>query len=126
MSFDKGMPAGEYCNIIDGCATKVTVGSDGMASININNYEEPILAICVDCSADPIPTIKPPPRTTTMIIPTVPCVGDNCPTVPTTTGTTKSTVSQSTTTFVPPTVPCVGDWCPTSTSFFPKNRVLIK
>lgn len=106
------MPGGEYCNIIDGCATKVKVNSDGTASITINNYEEPILAICVGCSADPIPTIKPPPRTTTSTLPTVPCVGNNCPTA--STASTRSTASTPTTVFVPPTAPCVGAYCPTS------------
>jgi len=45
-----GLPAGHYCNIVDGCATSVQVAPDGMAQIRINNTEEPILAICVDCN----------------------------------------------------------------------------
>jgi len=57
------MPAGTYCNIIDNCATSVNVGADGKAQIKIDNYEEPILAICVGCSADNVPT--PPPAPTT-------------------------------------------------------------
>ena len=36
----KGLPAGMYCNIIDDCATSITVGSDGKAQVTINNYEE--------------------------------------------------------------------------------------
>nr|QJE50400.1 alpha amylase-related protein [Diaphanosoma celebensis] len=59
-----GMPAGTYCNIIDDCASSVTVGSDGRAQISISNYEEPILAICVGCSADGWPTAGPGATTT--------------------------------------------------------------
>lgn len=50
-----GLPAGTYCNIIDDCKTSVTVGSDGRARIQINNYEEPILAICVGCDSSSPP-----------------------------------------------------------------------
>ena len=58
------MPAGTYCNIIDNCATSVNVGADGKAQIKIDNYEEPILAICVGCSADNVPTPPPAPSKT--------------------------------------------------------------
>ncbi|KAF0291644.1 Alpha-amylase 1 [Amphibalanus amphitrite] len=44
-----GLPAGSYCNLIDDCATTVQVNGDGTADINIDNDEEPILAICVGC-----------------------------------------------------------------------------
>ena len=47
-----GMPAGTYCNIMDGCATQVRVNSDGTAKIQISNSEEPILAICQGCTGD--------------------------------------------------------------------------
>jgi len=58
-----GMPAGEYTNIIDG--TKVSVGSDGSASISISNSEG-IFAICVGCDGQgPGPTGGPMPSTTT-------------------------------------------------------------
>jgi alpha-amylase len=40
------LPAGSYCNIIDDCASSIQVGADGMAQISIDNYEEPILAVC--------------------------------------------------------------------------------
>ncbi|XP_032776971.2 alpha-amylase [Daphnia magna] len=60
-----GLPAGTYCNIIDSCATNINVGSDGKARIQINNYEEPIVAICVGCTADSGPT-------------SAPCTGSNC------------------------------------------------
>jgi len=46
-----GLPAGTYCNLIDDCASSITVGGDGKANIKINNYEEPILAVCTDCSS---------------------------------------------------------------------------
>lgn len=59
-----GLPAGSYCNIIDNCATTVTVGADSRAQIKINNYEEPILAICVGCSSDSWPTPGPGLTTT--------------------------------------------------------------
>lgn len=55
----QGLPAGTYCNIVDNCATNVNVGADGKARIQINNYEEPILAICVGCTADGGPTPSP-------------------------------------------------------------------
>ena len=62
---NKGLPAGTYCNIIDSCATNINVGADGNARIQINNYEEPIVAICVGCTADSGPTSPP-------------CTGNNC------------------------------------------------
>lgn len=42
-----GLPKGVYCNIIDDCATSISVGGNGVATISINNYEEPYLAVCV-------------------------------------------------------------------------------
>ena len=47
ISCSKGLPAGTYCNIIDDCKTSIRVKSDGKARIHLNNYDEPILAICV-------------------------------------------------------------------------------
>jgi alpha-amylase len=76
-----GLPAGEYCNVIQGCATSsgcegqtVTVNGDGTASINIEG-DDPILAIHVEAMAGsnqciqtsppvtPAPTLEPPPST---------------------------------------------------------------
>ncbi|XP_046454250.1 alpha-amylase-like isoform X3 [Daphnia pulex] len=72
-SLQTGLPAGSYCNIIDDCASSIQVGADGMAQISINNYEEPILAVCAGgCGGGggtPGPTIPtttgptPPPMT---------------------------------------------------------------
>ena len=49
-----GLPAGDYCNVIQGCPTNngctgdiITVGGDGKAVIKITNPEEPFLAIHV-------------------------------------------------------------------------------
>lgn len=108
------LPAGEFCNIIDGCATKVKVGIFGDADLSFNNYEEPIFAICVDCSADPIPTVQPPPRPTTTTTPTTTTPTTTTPTTTTPTTTTTQAPTTSTTTFQPPTVPCVAEGCPTS------------
>lgn len=69
---NEGLPAGSYCNIIDDCASSIQVGADGMAQVNINNYEEPIMAVCVGCGGGggtpgPIVTTTagptPPPMT---------------------------------------------------------------
>ncbi|CAG0902207.1 unnamed protein product [Darwinula stevensoni] len=62
-TFQTGMPAGTYCNIIDGCASQVTVNGDGNAQIRITNADEPILAICQGCDGDTWPT--PDPTATT-------------------------------------------------------------
>jgi len=50
-----GLPAGQYCNVIQGCPTSngcagdtITVENDGMANIRINNNNEPMLAIHVE------------------------------------------------------------------------------
>jgi alpha-amylase len=71
-----GLPAGTYCNLIDNCKTSLTVGADGKANVKIDNYEDPILAVCVGCDATS-PTAGPTG-------PTVPTV----PTIPTTQGPT--------------------------------------
>ena len=49
-----GLPAGDYCNVVQGPATKsgctgdvIRVGSDGKGLIKITNPEEPFLAIHV-------------------------------------------------------------------------------
>ena len=44
-----GLPAGSYCNLVDGCATSLEVGGDGMADVSIESEDEPILAVCVGC-----------------------------------------------------------------------------
>ena len=90
-----GLPAGTYCNIIDDCASSITVGGDGKALVTINNYEEPIFAACVGCETGPVPTAtagtprptSPTTPSTTIYVPTVPCVGAGCSvtTTPTTT-----------------------------------------
>ncbi|KZS14665.1 Alpha-amylase 1 [Daphnia magna] len=88
-----GLPAGTYCNIIDDCATSITVGSDGKALVQINNYEEPIFAACVGCETGPVPTATagtarpttPTTPKTTVYVPTVPCVGPGCSITTTTT-----------------------------------------
>lgn len=46
---EKGLPAGSYCNIIDNCASSIQVGYDGSALVTIDNYDEPILAVCIYC-----------------------------------------------------------------------------
>jgi len=55
-SLQTGLPAGSYCNIIDNCTTNVHVAADGTAQITINNYDEPMVAICVGCTSDGGPT----------------------------------------------------------------------
>lgn len=57
-----GLPAGKHCNIIDDCASSIQVGADGKAEVVINNYEEPILAVCIGCDGTP-GTGTPPTRT---------------------------------------------------------------
>ena len=60
-----GLPAGTYCNIIDDCATSVTVDASGMGAISITNYDEPILALCPGCPTLPtLPTSGPTASTT--------------------------------------------------------------
>ena len=39
-----GLPAGSYCNLIDDCATRITVDRSGNAQIVINNNGEPVVA----------------------------------------------------------------------------------
>ena len=53
-TFHTGLPAGDYCNVIEGCPTStgcsgkmVTVDGSGNARIIIDNYDEPIAAIHV-------------------------------------------------------------------------------
>jgi alpha-amylase len=83
-----------YCNIIDDCATSITVGSDGKAQVTINNYEEPMFAACVGCETGPVPTATagtarptvPTTPKTTVTVPTVPCFGAGCSVTTTTTG----------------------------------------
>jgi alpha-amylase len=57
-TFYTGLPAGDYCNVIEGCPTSegcsgktVTVDSGGNARIIIDNYDEPIAAIHVEAMA---------------------------------------------------------------------------
>eukprot|EP00095_Tigriopus_kingsejongensis_P000508 maker-scaffold367_size194084-snap-gene-0.49 protein:Tk00508 transcript:maker-scaffold367_size194084-snap-gene-0.49-mRNA-1 annotation:"hypothetical protein DAPPUDRAFT_64687" len=50
-SVQTGLPAGDYCNIIDSCASSVSVAADGTADISITNPDG-ILAICVSCSGE--------------------------------------------------------------------------
>ena len=77
----KGLAAGTYCNLIDDCASSITVGADGKANVKINNYEEPILAVCTDCSSGgsvgtpgstlpttPLPTLGPGAKRTVIFI----------------------------------------------------------
>jgi alpha-amylase len=52
------MAAGEYCNIIDSCATKITVGSDGSAHITISDPDNPVVAFCVGCDGSGV-TVDP-------------------------------------------------------------------
>ncbi len=47
--FQIDLPEGNYCNIIDDCATSIQVASDGKANVRIDNYDEPIIAVCLDC-----------------------------------------------------------------------------
>ncbi|MCL4132554.1 UNVERIFIED_CONTAM: hypothetical protein GTU68_044330 [Idotea baltica] len=51
MSLPTGMPAGDYCDLITNCEKTVTVNADGTANIVIDNYDDPFVAICQDCSA---------------------------------------------------------------------------
>lgn len=53
-----GLPAGDYCNVIQGCPTSsgcegetITVDSSGNARIKITNGDEPILAIHIEARA---------------------------------------------------------------------------
>jgi alpha-amylase len=89
-SLQTGLPAGSYCNIIDNCATNVNVGADGTAQITINNYEEPILAICVGCTADSGPTIGPGLTTTPSSVQTT-TGGGGCTNAPPT-GTSRTVI----------------------------------
>ncbi|XP_059078681.1 alpha-amylase-like [Tigriopus californicus] len=72
-SVQTGLPGGDYCNIIDSCASSVTVQSDGTADISINN-DDGVLAICVGCKGDEIvpgPTSAPGETTTKTTITTM-------------------------------------------------------
>lgn len=49
VSFDTGLPDGDYCDIVHDCAQTVTV-SGGRATITRYQDNDPIVAICVnDC-----------------------------------------------------------------------------
>ena len=48
----KGLPAGTYCNIIDDCKTSLQVRADGMAQVHLDNHDDPILAVCIECDGD--------------------------------------------------------------------------
>ncbi|XP_065557068.1 alpha-amylase 1-like [Artemia franciscana] len=73
MTMQTGMPAGSYCEIISGCATQITVGSDGNALIEINT-DESIIAFCQGCNGDGpgVITRTPGPTTSTTSGPTLP------------------------------------------------------
>jgi len=47
VTLQTGLPAGQYCDLISECATKVTVAADGTARIVIHNKDIPVLAIIV-------------------------------------------------------------------------------
>ena len=58
-TFQTGMPAGQYCNVIQGCATSsgcvgdtITVNSDGSVSITVPSGDEPMIAIHVGSDPD--------------------------------------------------------------------------
>ena len=42
-----GLPAGQYCDLITDCASKITVDGSGNAHIIINNQDEPVVAFIV-------------------------------------------------------------------------------
>ena len=42
-----GLPAGQYCDLISDCKTKVTIDKSGVAHVVITNSEEPIVAVLV-------------------------------------------------------------------------------
>ncbi|PAA52154.1 hypothetical protein BOX15_Mlig014993g1 [Macrostomum lignano] len=86
-TFQTGMPAGRYCNVIRGCpnsnggcngAEPVTVNSDGTASVSIADWDNPIFAIHVEAKAGSGSCtgsgggVEPPPETTTTPGPTQP------------------------------------------------------
>jgi len=48
-NFQTGLPAGEYCDIIQDCNRKITVRGDGTATISRVSDQEPMVAICVGC-----------------------------------------------------------------------------
>ncbi|XP_050415125.2 alpha-amylase [Patella vulgata] len=47
MQLKSGMPAGSYCDLISDCKKKINVDGNGMVSVNIDNNDEPIMAIIV-------------------------------------------------------------------------------
>lgn len=62
---ETGLPAGEYCNIIDECATTVTVDAASMATISIDGPDK-MVALCVGCTGDPVdPGVTGEPADTT-------------------------------------------------------------
>lgn len=68
-----GLPAGTYSELVT-CAS-VTVGADGNAMVSITNEEEPIFAICQDCTCDEaaiVTATADPDITPTTPVPTSP------------------------------------------------------
>ena len=46
-----GLPAGDYCDIIHDCEQTVTVNGDGTATVRKAQSNDPVVAICVGCTA---------------------------------------------------------------------------
>ncbi|ESO93717.1 hypothetical protein LOTGIDRAFT_228508 [Lottia gigantea] len=48
LQLQSGMPGGSYCDLVTDCKKKINVDGSGRVSVNIDNNEEPIIAIVVD------------------------------------------------------------------------------
>ena len=97
---DTGLPEGDYCNIIDGCETKVEVDANGMANITVDTPEQ-IIALCINClGEDPtsVPTTTSTTATTTTTTTTTTSSTTSTTSTTTTTTTTTTTITTSTTT----------------------------
>ena len=94
---DTGLPGGEYCNIIDGCKSKVLVYDNSTANIEItSDIEHQIIAICVGCTGeDPTPA---PTTTTTATTSTTTATTATTNTITTTTTITDTTTTEMETT----------------------------
>merc|ERR1712038_122665 len=51
LTFQTGLPAGDYCDIIHDCEQTVTVNGDGTATVRKAQSNDPVVAICVGCTA---------------------------------------------------------------------------
>lgn len=46
-TFDTGLPAGEYCDLVSNCAQKITVDASGSAHLTPYDSSNPVVAFVV-------------------------------------------------------------------------------